>query len=291
MQPIPGLDPNPQPRPRRRVTAGIQVQDGGGWRVIIGLLIVGYGLLLTAANFNNDRAYWVLERWYFPLAMIAIGVYRSWRACTALGRAIGGFITLIGIWWVICEALGIRFNIWDWWPLALVGFGAVMIYRATIGRDESTVTSAADTASDSTSASFSATPGGAAASATADGTSTAVPGGAPPLADAGPISAFAFWSGVHKRVSAAFRRASLAAVMGGIEFDLRPAVTVGGQAVIEVFVLMGGLEITVPPDWTVTNEALVIMGGIDDRSSGAPGATQRLVIRGFILMGGVEIKT
>jgi hypothetical protein len=236
----------------------------------------------------------VLERWYFPIAMIAIGVYRSWRACTALGRAIGGFITLIGIWWVICEALGIRFNIWDWWPLALVGFGAVMIYRATIGRDESTATTETGAASGSsgyTAASFSGASGGAAASATSDATSTAMPGGAPPLADAGPISAFAFWSGVHKRVSAGFRRASLAAIMGGIEFDLRPAVTVGGQAVIEVFVLMGGLEITVPPDWTVTNEALVIMGGIDDRSSGAPGATQKLVIRGFILMGGVEIKT
>jgi hypothetical protein len=68
-------------------------------------------------------------------------------------------------------------------------------------------------------------------------------------------------------------------------------VTVGGQAVIDVFVVMGGLEITVPPDWTVANEALVIMGGIDDRSSGSAGASQTLIIRGFILMGGVEIKT
>jgi hypothetical protein len=284
MQPIPGLDPQPQAQPKRRVTAGIQVQDGGGWRVIIGLLIVGYGLLLTASNLDNDQAYRILERWYFPTAMIAIGLYRSWRASTGLGRLIGGFIALLGIWWTICELFGLRFHIWDWWPLVLVGFGAVMIYRATQRSDSSS------TAEFVVTAGFPSTPA-AAESTASTATSPSMPGGAPASADAGPISAFAFWSGVHKRVSAAFKRATLAAFMGGIEFDLRPAVTVGGQAVVEVFVLMGGLEITVPPDWTVTNEALVIMGGIDDRSSGTPGATQILVIRGLILMGGVEIKT
>jgi hypothetical protein len=79
--------------------------------------------------------------------------------------------------------------------------------------------------------------------------------------------------------------------MGGIEADLRPASTAGGTAVIEVFVLMGGIEITVPPDWAVVNRAVVVMGGVNDRSTGTQGATHTLEIHGVVLMGGVEIKT
>jgi predicted membrane protein len=91
--------------------------------------------------------------------------------------------------------------------------------------------------------------------------------------------------------SAAFSRADFVAVMGGIEADLRPAATAGGTAVIEVFVLMGGIEITVPPDWAVVNRAAVVMGGVTDHSSGAQGAAHTLYIQGVVLMGGVEIKT
>jgi predicted membrane protein len=106
------------------------------------------------------------------------------------------------------------------------------------------------------------------------------------------LSDLAFWSGVKRRVSSpVFKRADLTAVMGGIEVDLRGAGTGGGEAVIDVFVVMGGLEITVPPDWAVSNQILAIMGGVDDKSTGTQTSTHRLVLRGFVLMGGVEVKT
>ena len=55
--------------------------------------------------------------------------------------------------------------------------------------------------------------------------------------------------------------------MGGIEMDLRPASTATGDAVIDVFVMWGGIEITVPPDWAVVNHILPIMGGVVDKST------------------------
>jgi predicted membrane protein len=106
------------------------------------------------------------------------------------------------------------------------------------------------------------------------------------------ISDLAFWSGVKRRVSSPiFKRADLTAVMGGIEMDFRPATTGGGEAIIDVFVVMGGLEITVPPDWAVSNRILAVMGGVDDKSTGTQTSTNRLILRGFVLMGGVEVKT
>lgn len=105
------------------------------------------------------------------------------------------------------------------------------------------------------------------------------------------VSDFAFWSGVQRKInSPVFRRADFTAVMGGIEVDLRQAST-AGDAIIDVFVVMGGLEIKVPPDWVVSNQIVAIMGGVSDKSTGVQDAKNRLIIRGFALMGGVEVKS
>lgn len=105
------------------------------------------------------------------------------------------------------------------------------------------------------------------------------------------VSDFAFWSGIQRKInSPVFRRADFTAVMGGIEVDLRQAST-AGDAIIDVFVVMGGLEIKVPPDWAVSNQIVAIMGGVSDKSTGVKDARNRLIIRGFALMGGVEVKS
>jgi hypothetical protein len=79
--------------------------------------------------------------------------------------------------------------------------------------------------------------------------------------------------------------------MGGIELDLRGAGTATGEAVIDLFVMWGGIEIWVPPDWSVSNEVGLLMAGAEDKSGGSQAARHRLVVRGFAIMGGVEIKT
>ena len=91
--------------------------------------------------------------------------------------------------------------------------------------------------------------------------------------------------------SPAFRRGDLVAVMGGIELDLRQAGTDHGEAVIDVFVLWGGIDITVPPDWAVSNQVTPILGGAEDKSTGHQQARHRLIVKGVVIMGGVEIKT
>jgi hypothetical protein len=234
------------------------------WRVAAGLLIVGYGLLLTAGNLGWPFAQQVLVHWYWPAALTGFGLVRAVSARSGVGRGVGGCLAFIGGWWLVSEAYHRPFDVFDWWPIAIVAFGVVLIVRAWERGGEVDVLAA---------------PAGSVAGPAEAGSAAAK------------VSAFAVWSGVHRRVASAFKRADLAAVMGGIELDLRPAVTVGGEAVIDVLVIWGGIEITVPPDWAVSNEAVVVMGGIEDKSSGGQGAQHRLVVRGLVLMGGVEIKT
>ena len=100
------------------------------------------------------------------------------------------------------------------------------------------------------------------------------------------------WACKQRRVSSTtFRHADLTAIMGGIELDLRQAATANGEAVVDLFVMWGGVEIWVPPDWAVSNQVGLLMGGAEDKSSGTQDARHRLVVRGFVLMGGIEIKT
>jgi hypothetical protein len=79
-------------------------------------------------------------------------------------------------------------------------------------------------------------------------------------------------------------------MMGGCEIDLRHA-SIGGEAVFDVFALWGGIEIRVPPDWTVVSRITPILGGVDDKTRPPQAASRHcLVLRGFIVMAGVEIK-
>jgi hypothetical protein len=164
----------------------------------------------------------------------------------------GGLLIVVGSLLAAEHVFGWNVSVEDWWPLALVAFGILLITRSTRRSRR-------------------------------DGE---------PATTEGRLSEFSVWSGKVRRVtSPAFQRADLTAVMGGIELDLRGATAAPAGAVIDVFIMWGGIEISVPPDWAVSNDVLVLMGGAEDHSSGSQDARSRLVVRGFCLMGGIEIKT
>lgn len=222
-------------------------------QAVLGALIVVFGLLLTADNFQLLDADQILRFW--PLVFVAVGLTKLVQSDTTSGQVFGGFLSAIGVLMIADEFWTIDLEIDRLWPLALVAVGVFIVYRAARGE-------------------------------------SAYPAPGQPTSDT-QFSEFAFWSGkVRKNASPGFRRADLTAVMGGVELDLRGASTAAGQeAIIDVFVWWGGVEITVPPDWAVSNQIVAIMGGADDSSTGTQASTNRLTVRGFCIMGGVEIKT
>ena len=105
------------------------------------------------------------------------------------------------------------------------------------------------------------------------------------------VSAVALLGGINRgNNSRAFRGGDLTAVMGGCVIDLRQA-AIDGEAVIDVFVMWGGIEIRVPENWSVSGRVMPILGGYEDKTRPPQGATtHRLVVRGFAIMSGIEIK-
>jgi hypothetical protein len=98
-----------------------------------------------------------------------------------------------------------------------------------------------------------------------------------------------------------FRGGHMTAIMGGCQFDLRQATIAPGEtAVIEIYGLMCGHELWVPPSWSVEANVVPIMAGVEDKRLPAalvPGGAMsdsrppRLVLRGYIMMAGVTIKS
>jgi len=81
------------------------------------------------------------------------------------------------------------------------------------------------------------------------------------------------------------------AFLGGVQLDLRDSKMTESSAVIEVFVMMGGIDLWIPADWIIVNEVDVVMGGIEDKTRGSSSENaKRLVLHGTVLMGGLNIR-
>lgn len=89
------------------------------------------------------------------------------------------------------------------------------------------------------------------------------------------------------------------AFMGGAKLNLTEADILEDSLVIDVFAMMGGVEIKVPVGWQVTMHGIPILGGMDnktssksadDKAAAPPAPGKRLIVKGIAIMGGVEVK-
>ncbi|MFJ8887517.1 DUF1707 domain-containing protein [Streptomyces sp. NPDC102402] len=108
--------------------------------------------------------------------------------------------------------------------------------------------------------------------------------------------AFAFWGGFSRQgrwtVGPKF---TAFAMWGGGEIDLREAHFAERDVVIRCITIMGGMQVTVPPDIDVQVNGLGFMGGfgehskLDEEPEPDP-ESPRVKVTGFALMGGVGVE-
>jgi predicted membrane protein len=233
-------------------------------RLIVGVLIMLLGGTLLADNLGWIEARHVL-RSLWPLVLVAIGVGMVRRPQHRRSREGGWVLITVGIWIFLSKLGWVHVSLGQLLlPAIFLFVGGVLVFRSLRGSDDAVSKSSSSETS-----------------------------GDPAAADhAEFVRSFAMLSGVELRpVSRPFRGADLSAVMGGIKLDLGSARMEGDSAVIEVFAFWGGVEIYVPPDWTVTSEVTTLLAGfIDKRRPTSIVPTKTLVIKGMVVMSGVELK-
>ena len=276
----------------------------GSPRLVLGLGLVVFGGLLLLGRLDIIDTDAVLRLW--PLILVALGLQQFFNPRT--GAAGERIFPVNGVIWMaiggilLLNSVGIlRASLWElFWPAILIAIGVRLMTRGPRVRVRHRVSfdSAAPGATPGASGpAFASSPGwqptgasDASAGATIDADT----------ADSGAI--FAVLSAV-KRVSAAvpFHGTEVTAFMGGAHIDLRRAIIpAGGEAVLDMFVVIGGCELVIPPHWIVSAPLVAVMGGVDDKRIVPPpsiiedataAAPPRLVIRGFVMMGGITIRS
>jgi len=245
-------------------------------KFIIGVCLVLMGVVLALDQLGVLQAHHVLRFW--PAALIIVGLAMLQRG--ERHSALRALVLIVVGGWLLLNTLGlVSLDLWEFiLPLLLVFFGARIMMRSHGSR------SGASPDLPGTGPASGAPPTGQAPS----GFSSAAPSSGEPVH----ASLFSLLSGSKRRWGkSVFRGAETTAFMGGCELDLRDAVMSSGElAVVDVFVIMGGVNIFVPPNWTVSQEVVALLSGVHDKTRSVPSnPAQHLLVRGTVVMGGVEI--
>jgi predicted membrane protein len=221
-------------------------------RLILGLGIILIGAIFLLGNLDIINPHEYFRLW--PAILVVIGIAYLIQGRHGAGRVWGVILTFVGAAMLLDRLYFIHFSLWDYWPLILVFVGAMMILRGTPRHRG--IPFSAEESNDAHSY----------------------------LKGAAILGGFK-----RKNNSQDFKGGELTAILGGCEIDLRDA-SIKGEAVIDIFAMMGGIEMRVPEDWTIILEGFPILGGFEDKTHPPKENTKRLVIKGTVIMGGAEIK-
>lgn len=250
-----------------------------GKHLFSGILFVMIGLVFLLGNLGFVDVDKILRFW--PVILIALGVFRLVESGDHFGESSGIFWIVVGSLFLLGSLGILRVAMRDLWPVVMIGIGALMLWRTTLARRER-----AESRSDKWD--FSPTGSSGPSGMGGTGPSAASP---TPASSNSILSATAILGGVERRNNSQdFRGGDATAIMGGCEIDLRAAsITNPHEPVLEVFALWGGIEIRVPPDWTVVSKVDPILGGFEDNTQPPKDETKRFIIRGTVVMGGIEV--
>jgi predicted membrane protein len=240
--------------------------ERGSGRELFGLIIilVGFGLLMNTMNIFPFTFVGTIVRFWWPSIFLGIGVLMLSR-----GRSGGGalFFLMVGSLLLLNQLhfWNIQFSRMIW-PALMIWFGVSMLMKRS--RPDSF--------------------------RRRDRSERFVNGG--PMGfdqsrdSSDYLHATAILSGFNRKSdSTNFRGGDLTAIMGGGKIDLRDAQMQNGQALIDVFAVMGGIEIQVPTDWIVDPQLTPILGGFEDKTRRPTGTGKTLIIHGTAIMGGVNV--
>ncbi len=220
-------------------------------RIITGLLILAIGVGLLLSNLNVLN-FGDLARDWWPMIIVTIGVIIFLDDMKNYLWAL--IVTAFGVVTQLHVLDVLPVNAWQLvWPIIIIAVGvSILVNRAV----------------------FAGSPKGSAKISKADREDvTAILSGSE-----------------QKNHSTNFKASKITAIMGGAQVDLRKAI-IKKEATVEIFTLMGGVELIVPEGVEVKCSTSNILGGIEDKTI-APAKKDApiLYVIGDVIMAGVEIK-
>lgn len=263
-----------------------QLREGGSEGIFSARFAVGVAIIALGALFLFDSLGWIEARHVlrkaWPLIFVVVGIAILSKRRHGRRRNEGWIFVAIGTWLFLSKIGLFEFSLWGiLFPLVLLFVGGMLVYRS-LNPPELRRPMTQPDAGEPSAAKFTA--------GDDSGASTTYQRADEEHAEY--IRTFAMLSSSELRpMSRPFRGADLSAVLGGVNLDLTSARMEGDIARIDVFAFCGGIDIHVPPDWTVTSKVATLLGGFTDkRRPTTTLPTKTLIIDGFSIMGGIDVK-
>lgn len=226
---------------------------GSAERMVPAIILIAIGAIFLLNNLHIVYAREIFRFW--PAILIAVGMVKLVDSADNNGRAAGGVIVGLGVFFLARNLGFIDIGLWDLWPVILIAVGLMMLFERTSWMPFGAVQGASKT---------------------------------------GGKEAAVFGGGKRVIVDQNFTHAKFDAVFGGFEIDLRRAGMAGGEAVLDLNAVFGGIEVKVPESWSVVMKGAGVFGGyVDNTSQPDPRIypdPKRLIVKGGAVFGGVEIK-
>lgn len=251
-------------------------QQNPAVQILTGVFVIGLGLIFLLDNlgFLDFR----VSLHLLPLFLVFAGILKIVQSRSTQSLLVGGALIVVGALLTL-RGFGLTFISWrTLWPLLLIAAGVSVVLRSVQRRRDLPpgVPGAPGASSGSGSGPVSLEKGPAYANRDDDDV----------------ISVAAVMGGFERRLSSqAFRGGEINVMMGSCELDLRQCrMGPAGEALLNVFAIFGGIQIKVPPDWTVILQGTPLMGGFEEKTIVPPDASKRLIVRGYAIMGGLEVR-
>jgi hypothetical protein len=238
-----------------------------------GLLLVSVGGGLLAREFGLLPAHVRLVD-FWPLVLVLVGVSSLFRARSFMGALFALALLASGVLLLASHLGFLAFPAARLWPGLLVLLGVAFLFRArgSEHRPPPTDPAAAD---------------GSVADVYDEG---AQPYGLTSEDDR--LSKQITLAGAELKIeSQSWQGGELGVTAGGVELDLRYARVAPEGALLDVRILMGGVDIRVPDTWLVKCDVTPLLGGADDSTRSTQGSTSAPVLRivGSVTLGGLSV--
>jgi hypothetical protein len=226
-------------------------QTSEAW--IPALVLVAVGSIFLLNNLQIVRFREILQYW--PVILIAVGLFRLVDSTHTNDRTVGGVLVLLG-GFLLAGSLGLYILNWNTlWPLLLIGAGLLMLMQRlslNVG-----MLRGGDLSVDW-------------------------------------IHESAVFSGGKRRIKGDFKGGKLDTIFGGFDVNLRQATMAADSAELEINAVFGGAEIKVPESWEVVMRGVGVFGAFVDETTHPDRSVfpnpKRLIVKGAAVFGGVGIK-
>lgn len=222
-------------------------------QLLFGLVLTLLGLAFLLDNFHIFDVRRILPFW--PLVLIALGVFKLSQDSDGRGRGIGFALIAVGSLLTLRHLGVFDFRWRDFWPLILIGAGVFVMARGRLG---------------------------GAGKAGAEGVE---------LHSEDRIQLSTVLSGNQSKISSrSFVGGKIEVVMGVAQLDLRQA-SIEGTAQLKIQVVMGSVKLLLPPDWRVSVKGEPVLSEIDDKTTPPlMSSNKQLLIEAELVLGGLELR-